>query len=151
MSLLEEIRGNYPQCPILIIADRPSKAEMVALARLAIRGPIPWSHLTEDRLLLAVYSMLKTRLWEDEDALRRVLLKDLDGARRPATPLQDLPELDRQILQDYADGLSYKKIGEILNVSHSTVVRVLSNLEAKLHVSNGRRLVVEAAKLGLVS
>jgi two-component system nitrate/nitrite response regulator NarL len=65
------------------------------------------------------------------------------GARLPASPLSDLTERERQILEQVAGGDSNKEIAAQLGISEKTVKHHMTNILQKLQVRNR----VEAALL----
>jgi DNA-binding NarL/FixJ family response regulator len=75
----------------------------------------------------------------------KVALIGSGGARR--NPLSDLTPREFQVLALLADGKSYDRIANELNVSYKTVVNVSSQLKQKLQASNLPELVSTAVKL----
>ena len=80
-------------------------------------------------------------------ALAASLLSEMSGAsgetRLPASPLDELTERERQILEQVAQGNSNKEIALSLHLSEKTVKHYMTNVLQKLHVRNR----VEAALL----
>lgn len=75
------------------------------------------------------------------------LLTEMAQGRQPApsaaTPLDELTEREREVLEGVAAGLSNKEIGRRLHLSEKTVKHYMTNILQKLHVRNR----VEAALL----
>lgn len=75
------------------------------------------------------------------------LLAEMAGGRQttraPASPLDELTERERQILECVAAGLSNKEVGQRLYLSEKTVKHYMTNILQKLQVRNR----VEAAML----
>ena len=64
--------------------------------------------------------------------------------------LSELTEREIEVLKGIADGLSNKKIGDKLFISHKTVDSHRSNLMKKLEANNMAKLIKFAIKAGLV-
>ena len=70
------------------------------------------------------------------------------GGRPPGSPLDDLTERERQILECIAAGLSNKEIGHQLHLSEKTVKHYVTNILQKLHVRNRVEAALLAQKSG---
>jgi len=70
------------------------------------------------------------------------------GSRLPRSPLDELTERERQILEGVAAGLSNKAIGQQLYLSEQTVKHYMSNILQKLHVHNRVEAALLAQKSG---
>ena len=65
-------------------------------------------------------------------------------------PLKALTEREREILKQFAQGLSYQEIGEIRSISALTVRNAMSGIQRKLGFRNRQQMVVWAVRSGLV-
>ena len=65
-------------------------------------------------------------------------------------PLKALTEREREILKQFAQGLSYQEIGEIRSISALTVRNAMSGIQRKLGFRNRQQMVVWAVRIGLV-
>jgi DNA-binding NarL/FixJ family response regulator len=74
-------------------------------------------------------------LWE--------MTKPVSSSRSPTSPLDELTERERQILEGVAAGFSNKEIGAQLHLSKKTIKHYMTNILQKLQVRNR----VEAALL----
>jgi DNA-binding NarL/FixJ family response regulator len=70
------------------------------------------------------------------------------GGRLPGSPLDELTERERQILECIAAGLSNKEIGHQLHLSEKTVKHYVTNILQKLHVRNRVEAALLAQKSG---
>ena len=84
------------------------------------------------------------------------LLLELTGAssgaspesHAPASPLDELTERERQILERVAAGFSNKEIGQQLYLTEKTVKHYMTNILQKLHVRNRVEAALLAQKSG---
>ena len=77
------------------------------------------------------------------------------AVRRPSTDaeperLDVLTDREKEILKMFADGLTYKEIGEIRNNSDLTVRNAVSRIQKKLGFKTRHQMVVWAVRVGLV-
>lgn len=95
-------------------------------------------------------------VWAGESYVPPVLAASLlmemseAGSRgsRPADPLAELTERERQILEHVAAGLSNKEIGLHLHLSEKTVKHYMTNILQKLQVRNRVEAALLAQKSG---
>jgi two-component system, NarL family, nitrate/nitrite response regulator NarL len=70
------------------------------------------------------------------------------GSQPPASPLDELTERERQILERVAAGFSNKEIGQQLYLTEKTVKHYMTNILQKLHVRNRVEAALLAQKSG---
>jgi DNA-binding NarL/FixJ family response regulator len=95
-------------------------------------------------------------VWAGESYVPPVLAASLlmemseAGSRgaRPANPLDELTERERQILEQVAAGLSNKEIGLHLHLTEKTVKHYMTNILQKLQVRNRVEAALLAQKSG---
>lgn len=135
-SLLEEIRGRYPEVAIgLLCADQP-----VGIAdRVKAIGGV--ACLSKDRdtdsLASAIETIFNGGLVFDDSLL-------------PASSFGSLSMRRRKILQLAGKGHPDKQIGEQLNISESTVRNHWQHIFIRLDAGNRTEAVVKAIRLGLI-
>lgn len=86
-------------------------------------------------------------------ALAASLLLEIKGAtappRLPVSPLDELTERERQILELVAAGYSNREIGQCLHLSEKTVKHYMTNVMQKLQVRNRVEAALLAQKAGI--
>jgi len=135
-SLLEEIHRHYPEIAIgLLCADPPPGM----IDRLKALG--------------GVACLSKAR---DTDSLAAAIETIFDGglvfddASMPASSFRTLSIRRRKILQLAGKGHPDKQIGELLNISESTVRNHWKYIFTHLEAGNRTEAVVKAIRLGLI-
>jgi DNA-binding NarL/FixJ family response regulator len=84
-------------------------------------------------------------------ALARRLIGYFASGRAAATPFADLTEREREVLELVAKGRSNAEISRQLRISPKTVRNHVSNVFAKLQVSDRAQAIVRAREAGLGS
>lgn len=69
---------------------------------------------------------------------------------KPQSAYDLLSEREQQVFRLVAEGLSSKKISQLLYISHRTVDKHRSNIMKKLEISDSRELVRYALKIGVL-
>lgn len=65
---------------------------------------------------------------------------------RPADPLEELTEREREVLRLVAEGLTNREIGERIHLAEKTVKHYMTNILGKLHVRSRVEAALFAAK-----
>jgi DNA-binding NarL/FixJ family response regulator len=74
-----------------------------------------------------------------------------DDAGLSVAPFPELTDRERQVLDRIAEGLSNQQIADRLHISPKTVSNHISNVFAKLHISDRAEAIVKAREAGLGS
>ncbi|MBP6627886.1 MAG: response regulator transcription factor [Kofleriaceae bacterium] len=150
MGRLGEIRGL--PAPTLAVVSDPSQAGPALAA--GARGVILRDQIGEGitAALAAVRSGLTVIGAELAGAVVPAAARPAPAdPRRPARPLTELTERERQVVQLLAEGLSNKLVADRLGISDHTAKFHVNGVMAKLGASTRTEAVVEAVRRGLVT
>ena len=150
-SILNFLRGRHPNIPIVAMAIGASEGAVLDAVMMGVRAVV-WKEDSWDDLLEAMSRVLKGEIYFElsEKRLEKKLLDGLKKANEAGNELLELSPRERQVLKLIAEGLSYKKIADILSISPRTVESHKNNLLEKLNLSNQVDLVKYAMRLKLV-
>lgn len=82
-------------------------------------------------------------------SLARRLIGYFGTGRAGATPFGDLTDREREVLEQLARGRTNAEIARLLNISAKTVRNHVSNVFAKLQVSDRAQAIIRAREAGL--
>lgn len=141
-------RGIAAACPVvkivmLTVSER--EEDVLAALKAGARGYI-LKGVAARELVKIVRDVYAGEVYVTPSLAASLLLElrgDSPGSGIPATPLDELTERERQILELLATGRSNKEIARTLHLSEKTVKHYMTNILQKLHVRNR----VEAALL----
>jgi len=140
-----QIAAKHPDTKIIMLTASSEDDDLVKALKAGARGYILKG--VAARELIGVVRAVQNGERYVTPSLAASMLAEMAGglrASRPAaSPLDDLTERERQILEQLGQGLSNREIGEHLHVSEKTVKHYVTSVLQKLHVRNR----VEAALL----
>ena len=140
-----EISAAYPVVKIVMLTVSEREEDVVASLKAGARGYI-LKGVTARDLVRVVQSIHAGEAYVSPTLAASLLLEwreGQDGTNTPTSPLEELTERERQILELLATGRSNKEIARELDLSEKTVKHYMTNILQKLHVRNR----VEAALL----
>ena len=138
LTLLQRIRAEGLDTPVVILTMSDSEADLGAALRAGVRGYLLKDMEPED-VIAAIGSAVRGKLVVAPAMTVKLagLLQGGDSspdARRGA--LASLTERERQILDHLARGESNKTIARALEISHDTVKLHVRHILAKLNLSS---------------
>ncbi|MCL5952431.1 MAG: response regulator transcription factor [Chloroflexi bacterium] len=148
LSAVPKIAAACPVTKIVMLTASEEEDDVVAALQAGARGYIVKG--VAARELVRVLRAVHAGEAYVTPALAASLLAVMPGkpaGERGASPLQDLTERERQILELVAAGHSNKEIGQQLYLSEKTVKHYMTNILQKLHVRNRVQAALVAHKV----
>lgn len=142
---LEQLRPEFPDLPILILTSFSDDAHIFAALRAGASGFL-LKEMGGDELVEAVRGAAKGRPQLHPDIARKLMAR----APMPEDPFQSLTEREREVLKLLGRGMSNKEIALELTLTEMTVKGYVSDLLAKLNVSDRTQAALMAVRYGLV-
>lgn len=153
IELTRKLKLEKPECKVIILTFHNEQSIIKKLVEHKVDGYLlKNSEMSElDRAIEKVYqgqpyfsSDVTLSLLQAQELKPNVQSPDI------SEKLSELTEREIEVLKGIADGLSNKKIGDRLFISHKTVDSHRSNLMKKLDANNMATLIKFAIKAGLV-
>ncbi len=145
VQVLEQTRPEFPSLPILILTSFSDDAHLHAALRAGASGFL-LKEMDGDDLVAAVRGAARGRPQLHPDIARRLMAR----APLPDDPLSALTEREREVLKLLGRGLSNKEIAFDLTLTEMTVKGYVSDIFAKLGVSDRTQAALTAVRYGLV-
>ena len=145
VQALEQTRPEFPNLPILILTSFSDDAHLHAALRAGASGFL-LKEMDGDDLVEAVRGAARGRPQLHPDIARRLMAR----APLPDDPLSALTEREREVLKRIGRGLSNKEIALELTLTEMTVKGYVSDIFAKLGVSDRTQAALTAVRYGLV-
>ena len=82
--------------------------------------------------------------------IARQLLKEFQPKQQDTKTVELLSKRESEVLNLLARGFSFVEIGDLLNISRSTVATYVKNIYQKLEVNSRSEAVFEASSLGII-
>ena len=143
------IVAESPHIGVLVLTMFDEDESVFQAMRAGARGYLLKGADRED-VLRAVYAVARGDAIFGP-ALARRLIGYFTSGRAGAAPFADLTEREREVLELVARGRSNAEIGKQLMISAKTVRNHVSNVFAKLQVSDRAQAIIRAREAGLGS
>jgi DNA-binding NarL/FixJ family response regulator len=143
------IVAESPHIGVLVLTMFDEDESVFQAMRAGARGYLLKGADRED-VLRAVYAVARGDAIFGP-ALARRLIGYFTSSRAGAAPFADLTEREREVLELVARGRSNADIGKQLQISAKTVRNHVSNVFAKLQVSDRAQAIIRAREAGLGS
>ena len=141
----QSIATGCPVVKIVMLTASEEEDDLVAALKAGARGYI-LKGVSAPELIRILRAVCAGEVYVSPSLATSLLLEmtgALPGSRTPTSPLSELTDREREILEGVAIGLSNKEIGLRLHLSEKTIKHYMTNVLQKLHVRNR----VEAALL----
>lgn len=142
---LLRLRPDFPDLPVLILTSFSDDAHLYAALRAGASGFL-LKEMDGDELAAALRGAAHGKPQLHPDIARRLMAR----APMPEDPFQTLTERERNVLELLGRGLSNKEIALTLTLTEMTVKGYVSDLLAKLGVSDRTQAALMAVRYGLV-
>jgi len=143
LSLIQRIKLHDPQSHILVLSMHEDAIIVARALDAGASGYILKDAATRD-LLSAVQTIQEGNLYLSHDLATQVALVSPSSRQNP---LAELTSRELEALTLIAEGKSYSRIAEELNISYKTVANIGSRLKGKLEARNLSALVRKAVQL----
>ncbi len=148
-KLLKKVFRVFPKVPVLIITNEEAAENFEEYIRLGVNGFV-FTSSNQDEFLKAIKMLAHGEEYYPDEVWK--FLKKAIRSQKSATK-QDNKLTGREIavLRSFAKGLTYKEIGNELNISSRTVETHKKNILAKLKVHTTADMIKYAYHNNLVS
>lgn len=139
---LRKIRLRYPKALSLVLDKKGSDEDVVRMVGLGIHGFLAHGEVTRD-LMSAVHAVSMGRLWLPPRVLPMYVRLTTRASRNDTLSSETTTAREAEIVELVKRRLSNKEIASILRIRESTVKFHLSNIFAKLQLTNRHDLLDE--------
>lgn len=141
LNAARDIKIACPATKIVILTASEEEDKLLQALKSGASGYL-LKGLSARELVAVVRTIAAGEVYVAPPLAGRVLAEMTKG--RPTSPLDELTEREREVLELLVQGLSNQQIGQQLNLAEKTIKHYMTNILAKLQV----RSRVEAALLG---
>jgi DNA-binding NarL/FixJ family response regulator len=151
IDLLKRIQRDYPDLPVLMVSMHAERHLIVAAAQAGAAGWVLKSASARE-LLSALEAAAAGRGWLSPGAARG-LLQSLAAGERGGDPAQryDLCARECAILQQVAEGATYREISDVVHVSESRIKALMRGICEKLGARGQAQATAIAVAEGIIS
>ncbi len=139
------VKARYPQVYVMVLTSFDGDDKLHAALQAGVDGYF-LKDTPGDELVAAMRAAQKGKPLLHPDIARKLMAR----MPAPSTPLDELSERERAVLQLLARGLSNKEIGHTLHLSEQTIKGYVSTILAKLHIADRTQAALLAVRYGLV-
>lgn len=142
-----EIKKVYPQARILVLTSFSEDHMVVSAIRAGAIGYL-MKDTSSDELLQAIRDTYRNKPVLGPEIARK-LMEEIQGGEGQASSAASLTDREVEILQHMALGLTNQEIADTLVLSERTVRTHVTNILAKLGLSNRTQAVLYALRAGI--
>ena len=142
-----EIKKAYPQARILVLTSFSEDHTVVSAIRAGAIGYL-MKDTSSEELLQAIRETYRNQPVLGPEIARK-LMEELQGGESRAGSVASLTDREVEILQQMALGLTNQEIADVLVLSERTVRTHVTNILAKLGLSNRTQAVLYALRAGI--
>ena len=153
LQITREIRRRLPDTRIIIVSIH-TKIDYIAEAFQAGATGYIVKESAAERVLQGLKSVINGNYFLDSSVSHQVVKKLMESPTKEAkiwdAAYGSLTPREQEIMRLLAEGLSSKKIAEMLFISPKTVENHRANIMGKLNLHSIHEIIRYAAKLGLI-
>ena len=142
-----EIKKAYPQARILVLTSFSEDHMVVSAIRAGAIGYL-MKDTSSEELLQAIRETYRNQPVLGPEIARK-LMEELQGGESQSGSVASLTDREVEILQQMALGLTNQEIADVLVLSERTVRTHVTNILAKLGLSNRTQAVLYALRAGI--
>jgi DNA-binding NarL/FixJ family response regulator len=144
LDLLKNLRILYPDLPVLILSMHDESIYAERALRARANGYIMKQEATE-KVLVAVRRILDGEIYLSYRMANKLLQQYMSGQTAETdSRLTALSDRELEVFRLIGDGLSTRRIAEVLHLSMKTVESYQAHLKEKLSLRTGRELMQHA-------
>lgn len=146
IDITKVLQEEYPEIQVLILSANTLESYVISAVKAGAKGFLS-KDSSKAELLEAIETVYHGDLYFGQNITKEVL-KVLSANKKDCI-LDDIKKLsirELEVLEAFAEGLSYKEIAEQLNITPRTVESHKKNIFNKLHFQNNVDLVKYAIK-----
>jgi DNA-binding NarL/FixJ family response regulator len=144
-QMLEALRKLNPRTRFLVLIEKPTYAQTIALFRAGANGIIVGEELTFELLCRSVRCIQEGHVWANNDVQKHLvasLAKPRTQNVTDSKAISLLTNRELEVLRLLADGLSNSELASTLRLSEHTIKNHLFRIYEKLGVSNRMEAVL---------
>lgn len=157
-ALIRELRGRWPEMPVVVLTVATSKTEILGAFRAGAIG-----YLFKEDVAAHLPAAIREALAGGAPMSRRVARMVLGELHDPSPPsskvritaaptsVSALTGREIEVLESLSRGLSYSDVATCLDISQNTVRTHVRSIYEKLEVASKTEAVLEAIRLGVLS
>ena len=145
---IEKSISNYPDIKVLVISDDDSQLQISKVIDLGIKGYLT-RDCSIDELILTFKKLIEGGKYFCPKVVELLIKKPVFENYSHCSNIT-LTQREEQVVKNIALGLTNKKIGELLSISHHTVHTHRKNLMKKIGVKSSSELTLFAIDAGLI-
>ncbi len=150
IDIARQLQQEHSPTQVLMLSANTQEAYVIAAVRAGARGFLS-KDCSQEALLEAIEVVYRGDLYFGTNITHTVFKTFVKRIKEKASePIEELSEREMQVLQSFAEGLSYKEIAHKLHITSRTVETHKKHIFEKLHFQNNVDLVKYAIKEGLV-
>lgn len=146
---LEKVLSVHPINTLVITAD-DNKTSMMKVVQMGVQGFLTKS-CSKEEILLAIQATARGEKFFCHKVLNMVLEKNNPVNEESDCEPTGLTQRETEILKHLAEGLTTKKMADLLNLSPHTVHAHRKNIIKKLNIKSPTEFVVYAIDFGLIN
>ncbi|GAB4344065.1 MAG: response regulator transcription factor [Calditrichia bacterium] len=147
LDLLEDIRGIFPDLPVLILSMYPEQTFAIRAIKAGASGYVT-KQMAPEILVKAIRKVARGERFLSPEVMER-LVNEL-GRNKDRLPHQLLSDREFQVMMLLASGKSVKEITEVLSLDASTVYTYRARILKKMNLKNNSEIIFYAVKNNLL-
>lgn len=147
LDLLEDIRGIFPDLPVLILSMYPEQTFAIRAIKAGASGYVT-KQMAPEILVKAIRKVARGERFLSPEVVER-LVNEL-GRNKDRLPHQLLSDREFQVMMLLASGKSVKEITEVLSLDASTVYTYRARILKKMNLKNNSEIIFYAVKNNLL-
>lgn len=147
IDIAKVLQDEYPNIQVLILTANTLENYVISAVKAGAKGFLS-KDSSKEELIEAIQTVYQGDLYFGQNITQEVL-KILSLNKKENLSINDVQKLsirELEVLEAFAEGLSYKEIAEQLNITPRTVESHKKNIFSKLHFQNNVDLVKYAIK-----
>lgn len=150
IDIARVLQNDFPYIKVLMLSANTQENYIVSAVKAGALGFLP-KNSSKKEFLEAVESVFRDKLFFGKNitnAVFQTFVKKVQNKAQATT--DDLSERELQVLEGFAEGLSYKQIADKLNITARTVESHKKSIFEKLNFENNVDLIKYAIKQGII-
>ena len=150
-SIAKKLYKKYPDIPFILLTVGAEEFIILECVINGARG-ILWKESTPEQLITAINTVASGERYLDipESKITSKIIQHAHNNKSVSNDFSELSEREQEVLKLFAEGWTYKYIGEKLNISPRTVESHKNNILSKLDLHSIVDMVKYAIKHSLI-
>ena len=150
-SITKKLAGKHPDIPLILLTVGANEFIILECVVNGARG-ILWKESTTEQLIEAINTVAAGERYLNipESKMVSKIIKHAHNDEFDENNFSEISDREQDVLKLFANGYSYKKIGEELNISPRTVESHKNNILSKLNLQSVTEMIKYAIKHNLI-